>query len=68
MFLGSSLAVQWLGHHVLTAKSIGSICGWGTKILLATQCGQKKKKFSINVILSLIFFSVISIIVQFETP
>ena len=46
MFLGSSLAVQWLGHHVLTAKSIGSICGWGTKILLATQCGQKKNVFN----------------------
>ena len=41
MFLGTSLAVQLLGHHVLTAKGIGSICGWGTKILLATQCGQK---------------------------
>ena len=27
-----------------TAGGAGSIPGWGTKILHATQCGQKKKK------------------------
>ena len=42
--LGYSLAVQWLGLQALTAKGAGSIPGQGTKILQATQPGQKKKK------------------------
>ena len=29
---GNSLVVQWLGLCTLTAKSPGSIPGWGTKI------------------------------------
>ena len=40
MFLGNSLAVQWLGLGPLTARGPGSIPGRGTKILQATQCGQ----------------------------
>ena len=32
----------WL--HVSDAGYVGSIPGWGTKILHAAQCGQKKKK------------------------
>ena len=36
--------VQWLGFCVLTAKGLGSIPGWGTKIPQATWCGQKGKK------------------------
>ena len=40
---GTSLVVQWLGLRVSTAGGLGSIPGWGTKILQATQCGQKKR-------------------------
>ena len=36
--------VQWLGHYASTAEGTGSLPGWGTKILHATQCGGKKKK------------------------
>ena len=42
--LGSSLVVQWLGLHALTAKGPGSIPGQGTKIPRAVRCGQKKEK------------------------
>ena len=41
---GNSLAVQWLGPHSLTPKGVGSNPDWGTKILHAMQCNQKKKK------------------------
>ena len=39
--------VQWLGHYASTPEGTGgtgSLPGWGTKILHATQCGEKKKK------------------------
>ena len=36
--------VQWLGLYAFTAKGLGSIPGWGTKIQQAVWCGQKKKK------------------------
>ena len=39
---GTSLVVQWLGLHPSTTRGMGSIPGWGTKILHAMQ--QKKKK------------------------
>ena len=39
--LGNCLVVQWLGLHVLTAKDVGSIPSWGTKILQITWCSQK---------------------------
>ena len=42
--LGTSLVVQWLRLCASTARGMGSIPGWGTKILHALQCGQKKKK------------------------
>ena len=32
---GNSLAVQWLGPCAFTAMDLGSIPGWGTKILQA---------------------------------
>ena len=34
---------QWLGLSAFTAKGLGSIPGWGTKIPQATQGGQKEK-------------------------
>ena len=40
---GTSLAVQWLRLHAPTAGGVGSIPGWGTKILHALWCGKKKK-------------------------
>ena len=40
---GNSLAYQWLGLGAFTAVGWGSIPVWGTKILQATQRGQKKK-------------------------
>lgn len=30
--------VSWVGLHVLTAKGLGSILGWGAKVLQATPC------------------------------
>ena len=35
--------VQWLRLYASTARGRGPIPGWGTKILNAAQCGQKKK-------------------------
>ena len=34
--LGDSLAVQWVGLRTFTAKCVGSVPGWGTKIPQAT--------------------------------
>ena len=42
--MGNFLVVQWLGLRASTAKGPGSIPGWGTKILQAMWCSQKKKK------------------------
>ena len=36
--------VQWLGLSALTGKALGSVPGWGTKILQATWYSKKKKK------------------------
>ena len=44
MTWGTSLAVQWLGPGAFTAVVVGSVPGWGTKILQAAWHGQKKKK------------------------
>ena len=41
---GSSLVVRWLGLWPFTAGDMGWILGWGTKILQALWCRQKKKK------------------------
>ena len=38
------MAVQWLGLGAFTAEARGSILDRGTKILQATERGQKKKK------------------------
>ena len=42
--LGTSLVVQWLRLCTSIAGGTSLILGWGTKILHAMQCGQKKKK------------------------
>ena len=41
---GNSLASQWLGLHVATAGSWGSIPGQGTKILGCCMARPKRKK------------------------
>ena len=41
---GASLVVQWLRLHTSTVGATGSICGWGTKILLAHVAQPKKWK------------------------
>ena len=33
--LGISLVVQWLGLYAFSAEGMGSICGWGSKIMRA---------------------------------
>ena len=43
---GNSLVVQWLRLCAFTVEGLGSIPGWGTKILQDTQHGQKKKNKS----------------------
>ena len=40
----NSLAVQWLGPGIFTAEGVGSVPGWGTKILQAARHGQKQNK------------------------
>ena len=45
MGCGTSLAVQWLGLHALTAKGPSSILDWGTKISQAMLHGQKKTNY-----------------------
>ena len=37
---GNSLAIQWLGLHAFAAGGMGSIPGWGTKILQVQQHGK----------------------------
>ena len=40
-----TLAVQWLGLHILTAKGLGSFPGWGTKNPTShTVCLERKRK------------------------
>ena len=41
--MGNSLTVQWLEPTTLTAKSLGSILGWGTKNSHKS-CGVVRKK------------------------
>ncbi|CAN0499760.1 unnamed protein product [Rangifer tarandus platyrhynchus] len=41
---GSSLVVQWLGLHALSAEGPGSIPGWGIKIPQKAQHGHKINK------------------------
>jgi len=44
----TSLAVQWLRHRAPTARGVGLIPGWGTKIPHAWWQGQKKRKDTIS--------------------
>ena len=41
---GNFLEVQWLGHGTFTDEGLGSIPGWGNKILQALRHRQKQKK------------------------
>ena len=41
---GTSPEVQWLKLHTSTARSMGLIPSWGTKILHAMQQAEKKKR------------------------
>lgn len=41
---GISLLVQWLEFQTSTAGGMGSVPGWGSKILLSLWCRQKNKK------------------------
>ena len=43
-YLGSPLAVQWLGLSAFTAQGLGSVPCWGTKTLQAAWRGPKKQK------------------------
>ena len=38
------LVVQWLGLGAFTAEGLGSVPGSGNEILIASWCGQNKKK------------------------
>ena len=51
----TSLAVQWLRLHTLSAGGTGLMPGWGTKIPHAVQCSQKKY-LKIKLAYSLFFF------------
>ena len=46
IFLGTSLAVQWLRLHASNAGGMSSIPGQGTKIPHAEGHGHKKKNLS----------------------
>ena len=43
ILVGTFLVVQSLRCHTSTDGGTGLICGWGTKIPYAAQCGQKIK-------------------------
>ena len=43
-WIGNSLAVQWSGLSAFTARALGSILGWGTKILQATGSSQNQQQ------------------------
>ena len=43
---GNSLAVQWLGLRTLIAEGLGSVPGWGTKMLAG--CWAKKKELPVR--------------------
>ena len=47
-FLGTSLAVQWLGLRDPSAGAMGSVPGQGTEIPHATQHSQNNNNHSIN--------------------
>lgn len=36
--------VKWVGPHALTAEGLGSILGWGAKILQAAPCTLRNLK------------------------
>ena len=58
MFLGDSLAIQWLGlcaslpgpGFLFFFQGLVLIPGQGTKILQAVQCSKKKKKTQMNLL------------------
>ena len=63
---GNSLAIQWLGLHAFAAGDMGSIPGWGTKILQVEQRGKRqtnKKLLAVFIFLVL----VILILARIET-
>ena len=47
VILGTSLPIQWLRLRASNAGSVGSIPGWGTKILHAMQGDQKKNIYTV---------------------
>ena len=51
IYIGNSLAVQWLGLRAFTAEGPSSIPGRGTKILQVARRSKKKKKKYIESIL-----------------
>ena len=48
LVLGTSAVVQWLGLWGSIAGGVGSIPGWGTKILQATQPKIKLNELVLN--------------------
>ena len=50
VFIGTSLVTQWLGLHIYTAGTEGSVLAQGTKMLQAVLGGQKKKPLLLFVI------------------
>ena len=42
-FSGTSLEAQWLGLGISAAGDLGSIPGWGNKILQTSKHSKKKK-------------------------
>ena len=47
LFLGASLAVQWLELHASTAEGLGSISGEGTKIPTSCLVQAKRRTFPV---------------------
>ena len=45
VFIGNSLVTQWLGLHIYTAGTEGSVLAQGTKMLQAVLGGQKKSPY-----------------------
>ena len=40
--------IQWLELHISSARGLGEIPGWGTKVSHDVQCSKKKKKLIVS--------------------
>ena len=62
----TSLVVQWLRLRASTAGFMGSVPGWGIKILHAVKCGTPSKKRCCGTYLSQCNYRDIETVIRFQ--